>query len=282
MNSLAFPPISAFDTIIFAGGGNRCFWQAGLMQHWTAKVRAQRFVGTSAGAAMATAFLASHIEVAISACQRLFDANPKFHETNRSPNQRGWFAHERIYPTWIAAFADATAAQKLSEDTRVLQIGVCRLPQYLPTSIGLALGTVGYLIDKHLSHRLHPKFPAQLGYVMQIIDVAQHASAAALQNLLVASAAAAPILLGRRLEGELAYDGGFADNAPRPEKRATDEMQLVLLTRHYPHRPRAFFFEERWYLQPSKRVPVSTFDCTFKTQIRGAFELGLSDARAFS
>jgi hypothetical protein len=58
------------------------------------------------------------------------------------------------------------------------------------------------------------------------------------------------------------------------EKTAT----LVLLTRHYPKRPSIFQYGGRTYLQPSRPVPVSTWDCTAKATVIDAFTLGYKDA----
>jgi hypothetical protein len=48
------------QTLAFAGGGNRCWWQAGLLTHLQAQgAQLQaKLVGTSAGAAIAASFLA--------------------------------------------------------------------------------------------------------------------------------------------------------------------------------------------------------------------------------
>jgi len=48
------------QTLAFAGGGNRCWWQAGLLTHLQAQgAQLQaKLVGTRAGAAIAASFLA--------------------------------------------------------------------------------------------------------------------------------------------------------------------------------------------------------------------------------
>ena len=54
---------------------------------------------------------------------------------------------------------------------------------------------------------------------------------------------------------------------------------LVLLTRHYPGQPALFEAHERTHWQPSRKVPVSTWDCRPGTTVKEAFALGQEDAR---
>jgi hypothetical protein len=53
----------------------------------------------------------------------------------------------------------------------------------------------------------------------------------------------------------------------------------VLLTRHYPNHPEVFQNNGRVYWQPSRQIPVSTWNCTGKATVDAAFELGYADAQ---
>ena len=59
-----------------------------------------------------------------------------------------------------------------------------------------------------------------------------------------------------------------------------DAKTLVLLTRHYAHLPPFFRMQGRSSWQPSRPIPVSTWDCTSKTTVEAAFDLGRDAARA--
>lgn len=61
--------LNAIDTLVLAGGGNRCWWQAGLIQTLTHRGWAlpSRIIATSAGAAIATSFLTNKTEAALAA-----------------------------------------------------------------------------------------------------------------------------------------------------------------------------------------------------------------------
>ena len=83
-----------------------------------------------------------------------------------------------------------------------------------------------------------------------------------------------------RLGGYWAFDGGYTDNAPIPMQTSAEKAAtLVLLTRYYANRPATFIWQERWYWQPSRRIPVSTWDCTRKATVEDAFALGHEDAQ---
>lgn len=82
-----------------------------------------------------------------------------------------------------------------------------------------------------------------------------------------------------KLGGAYAFDGGYFDNAPIPQQNDAERCAtLVLLTRHYPKSPSLFRSHDRLYWQPSRPIPVSTWDCTGKANVGAAFELGREDA----
>ncbi len=267
--------VESFSTIVLAGGGNRCWWQAGVLSQWLAqdRVRARRFAGTSAGAGVACATLGGTLEAAVAACQRLYGAN----HANYNEAQRA-FAHETIYPQWVQSFMTPAALARLATPPLEMLVGVARLPRHLPPVLGIGLGMLAYLADKFVISSIHPRLPGWFGYRAELHALHHLNDATQAQGLLVAAAAAPPFMAPRELNGRLAVDGGLCDNAPRPPFAAPAERQLVLLTRHYPQRPSVFEHQGRWYMQPSRPVPVSTWDCTLRTDISHAIELGRVDA----
>jgi predicted acylesterase/phospholipase RssA len=69
--------LSSIETLVFAGGGNRCWWLAGVLnrlfqQRWQLP---PFLVGTSAGAAVAASCLTDGPKAALSACIRLYSQN---------------------------------------------------------------------------------------------------------------------------------------------------------------------------------------------------------------
>lgn len=115
--------------------------------------------------------------------------------------------------------------------------------------------------------------------------MAQHCrSPEDLADLLLQSASTPPFTPVLRRDGRAVLDGGLVDNVPVDALDPTPGNVLVLVTRLYP-RPRRFVIEtagqRRLYLQPSQRVPISSWDYTRPEAMTHAYDLGRRDADAF-
>ena len=100
-----------FDAVVFAGGGCRCFWQAGFWS--TAQpllgLRPRVVAGTSAGAAFACAAVMDRTLAVLDDFKRRAAANARnFYPENRLTGSRV-FPHEEIYRGTILANLDAAA-----------------------------------------------------------------------------------------------------------------------------------------------------------------------------
>ncbi len=267
------------ETLVFAGGGNRCWWQAGLLTELfeSGFTRPQRFVGTSGGAAVAASLLTMGAQHALDTCIAAYAGNPSIFDFSRRPKIR--FAHTTIYPAWIASFLNAESFSKFRASTTSLTVAVTRPTKLLGVGASALAGTLAYLVEKYWSKSLHPRLPRRLGLRQDFLTICADTSMEDAQALLVASATAPPIMPARRINGAFALDGGFVDSAPVEEQTPEQRRRtLVLLTRHYPDLPTLFNLGDRTYLQPSAKVPVSTWDCTSKTDVARAFEMGRRDA----
>lgn len=274
--------LADIHTLVFAGGGNRCWWQAGAVSHWLEQgwqLPAQLF-GTSAGAAVATSFLTTGTQTALEACQQLYAANARMFEWKHLLRLRLRFAHRRIYPEWVTSFLSAEHFERLRESSSRLSVAVTRPVRMLGLSGSIVAATFAYLADKFLANRIHPRLPKMLGLPQDMFDLHACTSVDEALTLLVAAAAAQPFIPARRIGGRAAFDGGYTDNAPIPPQQENERAgTLVLLTRHYPKLPTLFRANGRHYWQPSQRIPVSMLDCTPRATIHDAFALGQHDAR---
>lgn len=162
-----------------------------------------------------------------------------------------------------------------------LQVAVTRPSRVFGLGISVAIGTLAYLVDKKIRHSIHPRLPRLFGLRQEFIDITRCDGAPDAHRVLLAAAAAPPIMAAVKLVGDHAFDGGYTDNAPIPaQNHAQRSGTLVMLTRHYPKRPSIFRFGDRLYWQPSRPIPVSTWDCTERATVDAAFRLGREDASA--
>jgi predicted acylesterase/phospholipase RssA len=272
-----------FDAVVFAGGGNRCYWQGGFYEAAAPRLQLapKRVVGASAGAFAAVYSL---LETGADVRARVYSGAGR-HLKNF--DLAAWRRGEPLcpvgpmYTALLAHTIDAAALAKLNELTD-LTIAVTRLPRGLPPLAGALLGIGAYQLEKHLLHPVHPRFGRALGFRPEFVSVRDLGDAADMHALLLASSGVPPFIPVTLVKGAPAFDGGLVDNVPveplGPVESAGGRT-LVLLTRLYSNIPAV---AGRTYVQPSQKINLSQFDITNPDGIRAAYELGLRDGDAFA
>lgn len=272
---------SRIGTLVLAGGGNRCWWQAGALRHLMERgmTLPAQLVGTSAGAAVAASILTEGADTALHACLRLYANNPRIFDWSSLSKLKLKFAHQHVYPAWVAAFLNDATFDTLRGSSSRLVVALTRPARFLGMRGSVAAGTLAYLVDKYLWNSIHPRLPRIFGLRQDFMVLNDCSDIDMAQSLLVAAASAPPIMSARPVGGGLAIDGGYTDNAPIPPQSERERSNtLVMLTRHYPKLPPLFRWLGRTYWQPTQRIPVSTWDCTSKTTVREAYDLGTRDS----
>lgn len=273
--------LDRFSTVVFAGGGNRCWWQAGLASRLTEQGVAlpRQLIGTSAGAAIAAAYMVNGIPEALRTCIELYRNNETLIRWDKLRRLQVEFAHRQIYPAWIQSFITQTSFEVAKASKYALTAAVTHPIRFLGTTISVSLATLAYLIDKKLWHNIHPQLPKYMGLRQGFYPLHECSALKDAHELLCAAAAAPPVMHPVKIKGLSTFDGGYTDNAPIVPQTKTERLAtLVLLTRHYPAHQRVFQYQDRTYLQPSRPVPVSTWDCTPKATVSDAYALGYEDA----
>lgn len=269
-----------YRTIVFAGGGNRCWWQAGMVETlsrldcW----QAQRLIGVSAGAGIATAFATGRIQAALDAAIARFDATPANIVWRDLLKGKRPFVLPRIYPDWIATFLDQVRLDKLKQASLKVEVVITRPIRYVPLALSAWIALVLYSTEKFWLKNFHARLPHRLGFRAEYLDLAQSADLDEARTLLLASAAAIPITPTHRVKGRAALDGGFYDSVPLPTERNNDRETLVLLTRHRPDLPQIFTHQQRVYLQPSRAVAATNLDCTSGRNVLETYKQGQHEA----
>jgi predicted acylesterase/phospholipase RssA len=273
-----------FDQIVFAGGGNRCWWQAGFWDVIKPELNLQPRIitGISAGAATACMLYTNQSEWVMNYYADALRNNPKNVYWGNVLRSESVFPHYRIYrQALVDIFANNFANLQQAPEIR---IGVSHLPRWLGARSAVAAGLIAYNIEKYVRKTLHPTLGQKLGFKPEFVKAQSCDSIETLADLILQSSSTPPFTPVLRRNGRPVLDGGMVDNVPIGALDATPGLVLVMVTRLYP-RPQMFVVSEsarrRVYVQPSRKVPISAWDYTSPQQMRIAYDLGRDDAGQF-
>lgn len=270
----------AFDGLVFAGGGTRCFWQLGFWEACAPTLGYPRVAAAvSAGAAIACAALLGRCRETLEAFQRAVAANPKNAYPERLLRSRGpaVFPHEAMYRRAILDLVDAEALRALQAAVD-LRVTIGRPPRLVGGSLGLLLGLGCYLVSKRAGDPIHPRLARRLGFRADTVSVRECRTPGELADLVLASSCTPPFTSRLVYRGEPAVDGSLLDGAPLFALRGEARRTLVLLTRSYGALPRA---PDRLYVGPSRPIPIRKWDYTRPDLLAETYDLGRRDGEAF-
>jgi hypothetical protein len=272
-----------FDAIVFAGGGNRCYWQGGFYEAVAErlKLKPALVVGASAGAFAA---IYSLLEIGPQVREHVIPScGPHLKNFDFAAWRRGeplcpvGPMYRRLLEQVVgdAAFAQLNALTDF-------RLALSRLPRGLPPTAGAMLGIAAYQLEKNLLHPVHPRFGRALGFTSEFVSTRSMAGAGVLRDALIASGGVPPFMPVTLIDGRPAFDGGLVDNVPVEPLREVEQSggrSLVLLTRRYRKVPEV---SGRTYVQPSAQLTVKQFDVTNPDGMRFAYRLGLADGERFA
>lgn len=277
-------PLERFRNVVFAGGGNRCWWQAGF---WNAVaeplgLRPERIASVSAGAATACMLMAARTDETLAYYDAVTRRNPRnFYPGNWLRGERA-FPHATIYRRALLHLLNAEALARIRRGPEIW-VQVARLPRWLGPRSGTLAGILAYQFEKKLRRALHPRLGRRVGFREEVIPVARCETPEDLADLILASSCTPPFTPILHLHGRPALDGGMVDNVPVGAlghvPGGAPGATLVLLSRRYP-RPLPST-QDRLYVQPSRPVPVKGWDYANPEGIRAAYALGLGDGQVF-
>lgn len=272
----------AYAGLAYAGGGNRCYWQGGFHETVAPRLglKPRRVVGASAGA---FAMLYTALGLGPEVRERVREACiGRRSDLDWAAFRRGG----RLFPvgemyrellTLVFTPERLATLQGLAD----FRIAIARPPGGWPLPLIAALGIGAYQLEKKLSRPVHPTAGRRLGFVPELVRVADCATPEALVAALMASAAVPPFMPAGLVGGRSALDGGLVDSAPAwalADLEAAGEPTLVLLTRPFAEVPEV---ANRRYARPSETIPISQFTIRDWEGIRFAYALGVRDGEAF-
>lgn len=268
--------------IVFAGGGNRAFYQLGLMNRWSERLlpRTAAIAACSAGACVAVILLSGRQEATRRFWMERRRGVTRNFEWERLLSGQRPTPHAPIYrDTLIHAMQDG-GLERVRAQPFPLLVLASRFPRFLPAGGAVALGLGAYSLEKRLfPRRLHPRLPRRLGFAPAVFDARECNTPEDVADLVIASSATPPFTpLGRYRAGTL-LDGGLIDNAPAfvAEQVPGVARTVVLLTRPYPEGV-AGRRGRRLYVAPSVPVPVERWDYTRPERVDATIDMGEREA----
>ena len=279
MESRATP--GGYEAVVFAGGGCRCFWQAGF---WTTAAPAlglepRVVAGVSAGAAFACAVFSGVVDRVREEFGRRVAANRRNAYPANALAGGPIFPHEEIYRGTMLATLDQEDLARLHAGPEI-RIALGRRPAWSGPRVAVVLGLVAYLAEQPRRHGVHGVWGRRLGFRHETASARECATPEELAELVLHSSCTPPITPFYNRAGDVVFDGGLVDNVP-VEAVPQDARTLALLTRSFPdealpQRPGLT------YVGPSEPVPVAKFDYTSPDRVERAYDLGRRDGERFT
>lgn len=268
--------------LTLAGGGNRAFYQFGLLERWQDALlpRTAAIVACSAGASVAV-MLVSRREAEARA---IWEARTRG-VTRNIDLRRAWRGeriapHGEVFREIMLALGRDGGLERLRALPFPLLILTAAFPRLIPSGLAALIGISAYQLEKALRPAmLHPSFGRALGFRPALFDARACDTPETLADLVLASSATPPFTPVGRYDGRRLLDGGLVDNAPAfvADRLAGVRRNLVLLTRPYesgqlPPRGR------RLYIAPRVPVPIERWDYTRPHLLQETIDQGRQEA----
>lgn len=287
--------ITQFDQVVLAGGGNRCWWQAGFWHVLNEKIpqTPKKLIAISAGAATACLFYArpgkSGAEWGLNYYAHALEKVRKNANWSNLFSSEPIFPHHQIYRSALKNILGG--GFDLIKRGPEIEIGLAKTPAWLGPRLSVAVGLTVYNLEKHFKKSLHPTLGKTIGFTREFIRAQDCSSEDDLIELILQSSCTPPFTPVMYRGGQAVLDGGLVDNvpidglSPFPEGVPRSEV-LVLLTRRY-SQPDYLIKElpglRLTYVQPSRPVPISSWDYAHHELMPLTYQQGRADAElAFS
>lgn len=268
--------------ITFAGGGNRAFYQLGLMNRWADLLwpKVAAIASCSAGACVAGFILSGRQSEASEFWKQRRTGVTKNFEWQKLLLGKRPTPHAPIYrDTLRYAFADG-GLERIQKQPFPFYILTTKWPSFLPAFAAVTLGISAYSLEKQFSKMMiHPTIGRRVGFTPVAFDARSCQSPEQLADLVLASSATPPFTPLGNFGGFQLLDGGIVDNAPAflLDEIPKVKRNLVLLTRPYPKEVLGRQ-GQRLYLAPSQPPPVDRWDYTRPELIEETVRMGEREA----
>ena len=268
--------------LTFAGGGNRAFFQLGLMKRLAPLLapRLGAIAACSAGACVATLWLADRADATHAYWVKRREGVTKNLDLRRVLAREPIAPHGAVYrDTLLFSFGEG-GFEKVVAQPFPIWVLCARFPSGWPSSLAVAAGLGAYSLEKAMRRAMiHPSWGKRLGFRPFIVDARDCRTSEELADLVLASSASPPFTPVGRFGGETLLDGGMVDNVPAfvAERDPAVKLNVVLLTRPYP--PEVLGRSgSRYYIAPSAPVPIERWDYTRPERLVATIDMGEREA----
>jgi predicted acylesterase/phospholipase RssA len=254
--------------LTFAGGGNRAFYQLGLLARWEERLlpRTAAVASCSAGACVITTHLSGRREEArrywmdrTRGITRNFDWMKLLRGERPAP--QGAIYRE----TLLVTYADG-GLERIRRQPFPIYVLASSLPALMPGAMAATLGITLYSLERSMRRAPHPKAPRLVGFRAVAVDARTCETAEELTNLILASSATPPFTPIGRFRGQRLLDGGMIDNAPAflaEDRHPEARRSIVLMSR--PYHASVMGVQQggrRLYIAPTQPTPIDRWDYT--------------------
>jgi predicted acylesterase/phospholipase RssA len=274
--------VMPFESVVFSGGGCRCFWQAGF---WSVvapaiDLRPKTIAAVSAGSAFACAAVGGKINEVVAAFVRRTGANRRNFYPGNSLRRQPMFPHGQMYRATILETTDAAMLARIAAGPDI-RVSLARPPRRVPLLPALAAGFFAYRIDRLVRRGVHPTLTRYSGFRSEFVSARTCQTPEQLADLILHSSCMPPLMPMYRRDGRHVIDGGIIDGTPIAGVGVgEDTPTLVLLSRRI--RGTLPVHADRLYVQPSVPVPIAMWDYASPRLIERTFDLGRRDGEAFA
>ncbi len=268
--------------ITFAGGGNRAFYQLGLMNGWRARLlpRVGCLATCSAGACVAALMLSGREEEVNGYWKERCREVTKNFEWRRLLSGKRPTPHEPIYRDMLRHAFSSGGLERIRSQPFPVLVLTTAFPRRLPVFAAVLLALGAYKLEKVLREGgIHPTYGRRVGFTALAFDARDCETPEQLADLIISSSATPPFTSVGNFAGRHLLDGGVIDNAPAflADEVPGIRRNLVMLTRPYPF---GVLGKQgsRLYVAPRETLPVERWDFTRPDLLEATVRIGERDA----
>lgn len=267
--------------ITFAGGGNRAFYQLGLLRQWGPRLleRTAGIVSCSAGACVIATYLSGRERESGEFWVARRAGVTRNIDFRRALRGEPVAPHGIVYrETLLHTFAEG-GFERVKAAPFPIFVLAAAFPRFLPVSLATTLGITIYSLERSIRRAPHPRLPRLVGFSPVVADMRDCESAEELAALILASSATPPFTPLGHFRGQRLLDGGMIDNVPAflGDTVPGARRNLVLMTRPY-HESVIGRQGNRLYIAPTRQPPIGRWDYTRPELLDATVAMGEEEA----